>query len=904
MSKKIFSIIIGLFLVIQMSFVGILNIPAVQATSYTFTEDFTTIAYKDSANTTANWDISKRQVELIKDNSDQIQPFITVMPSGYSLNTGNPTVDEGRIFVAWRDQKNGSYNADIYEQLLNVDGYLVYSQDSKINDNSFNTEAGDQWEPDIVSYGANSIVVWQDNMLNSTIGQFSRALSGGIGKLGDSNVKLNSSSITSVTQPVIAAVQPSDPCGAGGDATKGNVYFAYGSSMSSAPGTYLNGFSASLGMCGFGFKNTPKISTEDIYLGTGGPPVIAVDSDENVFIAWPSGGNIYLQKFDKNLNKLWNTNLLVTPSHLNIDSARGLDVAIDSSGNVFIAFQNKVNENWRIGLIKLTQGNSVIWSLPTATKGIASLQSDVKIAINLSGGMIYLVWEDNREETNNIYFQKFENGSLPPSGYWSSDKKVSSNLANYPDIAFDSASGDFYVAWNERRYGDFDVFIQRFSQTGDRRWSTDKRVNQEIYNLSGVAQSTKINTITDTIVRATLTATDNQPSNTPITYYMSVDGGSHWEEVTKGVEHNFTYTGNNLRWKAALSTTDNGVTPYIQLVTIGYIFETKADTIPPLRSGGSPSETLSSETTLAALSLTTDENATCRYSASQGIDYTSMSNTFSTTGEANHSVTISNLKSGNSYNYYVRCQDSSGNANTDDYKISFSIASATVAPECFPDGTLIKLPTDPKVYVIINCKKKWIQTAEKFEQEGYEWEEIQEVNSPVIQAYADYLEATANLLRAIGHNRVYRIVNGKRLWVPTVSAFNAQGLKWEDIEDVNETEINKYSELKLARLSGDPKVYYLTENGLKRWIPSVEIFNSYNNKWEDVVGLDLAEINAYPDSDLIRLENGTKVYKLEDGKKRWIKTAETFIKLDYDWNNVAPVNQIELNHYPEGNNIE
>ena len=253
------------------------------------------------------------------------------------------------------------------------------------------------------------------------------------------------------------------------------------------------------------------------------------------------------------------------------------------------------------------------------------------------------------------------------------------------------------------------------------------------------------------------------------------------------------------------------------------------------------------------------------------------------------------------------CLDPVASDKSDGYfSILTTIEEEPIMPPetCLPDDTLIKLPTDPKIYTIINCKKKWIQTLEEFQQGGYKWEDVEEVASPVIQAYADYLEATANLLRAIGHQKVYRIVNEKRLWVPTISVFNAQGLKWDDIQDVSEIEVNQYPRLKLARVTGDPKVYYLTESGLKRWIPTAEVFNSYNNKWEDVVEIDVTNLNAYPDSILIRLGNGVKVYKIENGKKRWIKAAEAFINLGYDWNNIAPVNETELNYYPVGSDIE
>ena len=115
------------------------------------------------------------------------------------------------------------------------------------------------------------------------------------------------------------------------------------------------------------------------------------------------------------------------------------------------------------------------------------------------------------------------------------------------------------------------------------------------------------------------------------------------------------------------------------------------DTTPPTRSNGSPIGELPAGTTQITLSLTTNENATCRYSTTPNVPYSSMTNTFSNTGSTSHSTTITGLSSGNTYNYYIKCIDTSNNANTDDYTISFSIASpgeiTTVVSKIKPDCT-------------------------------------------------------------------------------------------------------------------------------------------------------------------------------------------------------------------------
>jgi hypothetical protein len=104
----------------------------------------------------------------------------------------------------------------------------------------------------------------------------------------------------------------------------------------------------------------------------------------------------------------------------------------------------------------------------------------------------------------------------------------------------------------------------------------------------------------------------------------------------------------------------------------------------PARSGGQPAGVLPAGTTQTTLSLTTDENATCRYATTSGVAYSSMVNTFSTTGTMAHSTLVSGLVSGSNYSYYVRCQDAAGNANTDDYVIAFTVSStSTTASSTF-----------------------------------------------------------------------------------------------------------------------------------------------------------------------------------------------------------------------------
>ncbi|RKY37034.1 MAG: hypothetical protein DRP78_02115 [Candidatus Omnitrophota bacterium] len=98
-----------------------------------------------------------------------------------------------------------------------------------------------------------------------------------------------------------------------------------------------------------------------------------------------------------------------------------------------------------------------------------------------------------------------------------------------------------------------------------------------------------------------------------------------------------------------------------------------SDTTPPVRSNAFPQGELDADTIFQDISLTTDEDATCRYSPIQGASYANMTNFSATTG-TNHTTEVTGLENGLTYNYYVKCKDELDNTNPDDFAITFSVA--------------------------------------------------------------------------------------------------------------------------------------------------------------------------------------------------------------------------------------
>jgi len=116
----------------------------------------------------------------------------------------------------------------------------------------------------------------------------------------------------------------------------------------------------------------------------------------------------------------------------------------------------------------------------------------------------------------------------------------------------------------------------------------------------------------------------------------------------------------------------------------------------------------------------------------------------------------------------------------------------------------------------------------------------------------------------------------------------------------------------LIRAIGDIDVYivkYVGAKQFKRLILSPSVFNSYGHlKWGDVRVIDKSIVDSFTTSELVRAVNDTKVYKLypagDTGEKRWVKTAEGFNRMGFDWDAIYEINAVDRNSYVTGANIE
>jgi hypothetical protein len=170
------------------------------------------------------------------------------------------------------------------------------------------------------------------------------------------------------------------------------------------------------------------------------------------------------------------------------------------------------------------------------------------------------------------------------------------------------------------------------------------------------ARSLEVDTTDRTIENATLTYAGYVPPGTYINFEMSANGGTNWEPVTPGVEHSFTNTGNDLRWRVLPNTDFDDRSVHLYSVNIDYEYN-DLPTAPVLTDPGTTDD---DGVFPVSWSASTDDSSIDHYvlQMSDSAAFTTILNTWNpTTTSVDVTVTASGT-----YHFRVRAIDDDGEA--------------------------------------------------------------------------------------------------------------------------------------------------------------------------------------------------------------------------------------------------
>lgn len=233
--------------------------------------------------------------------------------------------------------------------------------------------------------------------------------------------------------------------------------------------------------------------------------------------------------------------------------------------------------------------------------------------------------------------------------------------------------------------------------------------------------------------------------------------------------------------------------------------------------------------------------------------------------------------------------------------------------------SLVSKAGDPKVYQIKGGELHHVYSKADFESLGFKWDEIMNWSASKVNwlwpSQNKVALAEGRLVRKDdGTGRVYLLSEASTLsHIPNLDTFNNFGFSMQDVIDLNVSQLESYSAAsptdlnnQLMKSSATGKVY-LIDRGVRRWISS-DVISELGKHPNDALTMSSGYLQEYkPAKDLtlyFKADGGTKVYKLENGQKRWFTSQDAFLNNGGDWSDVRELSAPYVKKIPTGSNID
>jgi hypothetical protein len=430
-------------------------------------------------------------VSLIPDNENKWWPSIA-------------TDNEGNIFIVWDDQRD--WYSDIYFS-KSTDGGNTFSLDKKISDDLTKYS---QLRPAIAVDDEGSIyVVWIDRRNSNYDVYFTNSTDGG--NTFSENKKVNDVDIkVGYGTPAIAAYGSGNILIAWEDVrddANGDIYFA-----NSTDGGYT-------------FSPNKKVNDDGIG-NTQEDPSIAVDNNEKIYIAWSDDrdgdDDIYISNSTDGGNS-FSPNVKIN-NETSSTWHREPSLAVDAAGVIYVTWAKSISGDSNISFSYSTDGGNTFSENKTVnddTSGMTQWHPCLTVG---DSGDIFIVWEDSRDSSNDIYFAN----STDSGNTFSPNKKINDDVGTNPQWKpCISAFGvkTIYIAWEDNRINERDIYFTNSTDSGG-TFSPNKKVNDGIRNAWRYQTSTAV----DDEGNIYVVWADDRNGDWDIYFANSTDGGNTFSE--------------------------------------------------------------------------------------------------------------------------------------------------------------------------------------------------------------------------------------------------------------------------------------------------------------------------------------------------------------------------------------
>ena len=207
-------------------------------------------------------------------------------------------------------------------------------------------------------------------------------------------------------------------------------------------------------------------------------------------------------------------------TRLSNGSGESHEASVAVSGSVVhVVWHDNRDGQWEIYYIRSTN-DGVNWGAETRISTNDAFQSSTS-SLSVSGSLVHVVWHDERDGNTEIYYNRSTDGGIS----WALDSRLTSNnaVSIYPSV---SASGSYvHVVWFDNRDGNNEIYYKR-STDGGINWGADTR-------LSAIPYVSELATLTASGSAVRVVWQDTRDGNNEIYYKCSTDAGSSWGPDTR-----------------------------------------------------------------------------------------------------------------------------------------------------------------------------------------------------------------------------------------------------------------------------------------------------------------------------------------------------------------------------------
>lgn len=265
-------------------------------------------------------------------------------------------------------------------------------------------------------------------------------------------------------------------------------------------------------------------------------PDLALDAGGNLYVSWqdidPDQAGIFVARVAASLpgtttfGREQRDPVRVNDRQLASAIQARPALARDASDNLYAVWQNRRRGSLELNDLFFARssdgGQTWSASMPLTTDE-TPLADTPHALVAGAAGQVYVVWASQRNSLFFIFFSASSDGGAT----WTSPVPVNDPIPRVavrlnPDLALDQ-NGHLYVAWQDNRNGNADIFVAR-STDGGQTWSADVRVNDD----TGAASQSQPSLVAGAEGRLHIVWHDTRTGIPAIFSASSSNGGQTW----------------------------------------------------------------------------------------------------------------------------------------------------------------------------------------------------------------------------------------------------------------------------------------------------------------------------------------------------------------------------------------